>query len=325
MNLKTRYIGLELRTPVIVGSCDLTSTVEGMKSLESYGAGALVLPSVFEEEIMYETDANRAMSVYGGYGDKDELSQLSKEHKLEKYLQLISDAKKQVNIPIIASINCMSSREWVAYAKKIQTAGADALELCMYILPNDTKYHGDEIEKIYHEIIKKIYTYVTIPVSLKIGYYFSGLANMVLNLSKLNISGFVLFNGNLLKDIDIEKIEYTGNEFVSSHEEFLITLKWISVLSSKVNSDLCASAGVHDGESVIKNILAGAKAVQVVSSLYTNGNQHIRTMLNTVENWMKNHNFEDISSFCGKLCVKENKKPIIYERVEFLKFANGKR
>jgi dihydroorotate dehydrogenase (fumarate) len=324
-NLSTRYMGFTLRNPIIAGSSGLTNSVENLIRLQESGAGAVVLKSLFEEQINHainktysQNDAN-----YGYPEALDYISHYTRENDLEAYLKLIREAKSKISIPVIASINCVSASEWVSFARKIQDAGADAIELNIFILPSDPRRKSDQHEQIYFDILQAVIRQVNIPVSAKISFYFSGLTNMALQLCWTGISGLVLFNRFFSPDIDIEKFEVTSAHVFSSPDEISMPLRWVAMLSDKVQCDIAASTGIHDGASVVKQLLAGAKAVQIASVLYKKGFEQIPIMLKEIEEWMDRHQFENTSDFIGKLSYKDSGNPAAYERVQFMKHFAG--
>ena len=228
-----------------------------------------------------------------------------------------------VSIPIIASINCISWNEWINFAKQIEDAGADAIELNIFVLPSDPNKEGAENEATYFKVIEKILKVVTIPVSLKISYYFSSLAKTVVKLSWTGVKGIVLFNRFFSPDIDIENFELKTSHVFSTPAELAMPLRWIAMLSSKVHCDLAASTGIHDGHAAIKQLLAGAKAVQIASVLYKKGFKEIGIMLEQIENWMLRKNLNTLDDFVGKMSVQDIKNPADYERVQFMKHFSG--
>jgi len=242
---------------------------------------------------------------------------------VEKYIDLIKDAKEKVKIPVIASINCISDSEWIEFATRIEQAGADALELNVFVLPSDIKKDGSENEAVYFDIIKSIKKVVKIPVALKISYYFSGLAKTINELSWTDIDGLVLFNRFYSPDFDIETMEVKPSYIFSTPRDLSLSLRWVAMLSDHINCDIAASTGVHDGTALIKQILAGAKAVQVTSVLYKKGLKEIGSMLEELEAWMERKNFNSIDQFCGKLSVSKTDNPAAYERVQFMKHFSG--
>lgn len=245
------------------------------------------------------------------------------EDTLTSYLKLISDCKRFLEIPVIASINCISPYNWTYFARSLQDAGADALELNIFVLPSNIDNTGLDNEKTYYEIIKNVQKEVSIPISIKISHYFSNLGGMIQNLSNTGIDGMVLFNRFYSPDIDIDNLEVISSHIFSEPTEYVMPLHWIGLTSSRVKCDISASTGVHDAQTMIKMILAGAKTVQVATTLYKNGISHIRTMLNELESYMDNKNYKTLNDFRGILSQSAANNPAGYLRVQFMKhFAN---
>ncbi len=340
-NLDTTYMGLKLKNPLIASSCGLTNSISNIKKLADNGIGAVVIKSMFEEQIHIETekyikdehgsvksfnDAPNTIFSKRVYDYEEAYSYIydyAKSNTLDKYLSLITEAKKTVNIPIIASINCVSNYDWQSFAKKIQDSGADALELNIYILPSDFRRSDAENEKVYYEIINEVKRFVTIPIAVKIGYYFTSLAQSVQKLSETGINGLVLFNRPYNPDIDIEKMSLTSGNIYSSDFEYSHTLRWISILSGKSGCDLSASTGVHSYETVIKMILAGASTVQMASVFYKHDFVVVQDFLARINDWMKRQNFNTIDDFRGKLSKTNLENPAAIERVQFMKLYSG--
>lgn len=323
IDLATKYMGLTLKNPIIIGSSGLTNSLAELKKLEAHGAGAVVLKSIFEEQIMMESHA--LGSDQPGHSEAfDYISYYTREHSLTNYLKLIKDAKNEISIPVIASINCASADEWVSFARKIQDSGADGLELNMFILPGNIDQDGGEIEKLYFDIIKQVKEHVSIPLAIKMGFYFSGLAKMIFDLSVRGISAIVLFNRFYNLDIDLEKETLTSADVFSKPEEISLPLRWVGMMSAEVKCDLAASTGIHDGFGAVKCLLAGAKAVQVASVIYQKGAQHIGVMLEQIKEWMKRHKYASIEAFNGKMAQEKIDDPIIYERSQFMKYYSSR-
>ena len=321
VDLATEYIGMKLKNPIIAGSSGLSGSVKGVVELEEGGAAAVVLKSIFEEEIMLEyEDIMREASDEGVNLDQFDYFDLDlKSNRIKKYMDLISESKKIVSIPVIASINCVFSHEWTSFAKQLQDAGADALELNMFFLPSDFDRTVEEKEQAYFQIIEKVQKEISIPIALKISHYFSNLGPMIQQLSATGISGLVLFNRFYSPDFDIDKFEVISSNVFSKPSDLSISLRWIAIMAQRVNCDLAASTGVHDGIALIKQILAGANAVQVVSTLYQNGKGQIGKMLETLEGWMEQKNFNSLSDFRGKMSQAKSSDPAAYERMQFMK------
>jgi dihydroorotate dehydrogenase (fumarate) len=326
-DLSTRFMGLDLRNPVIAGSSGLSASAKAVKELEEAGAGAVVLKSIFEEEIVYEMDdvLKEAASKGLNMDQFDYYDYEIKGAKIDKYTDLIREAKRTVSIPVIASINCTYSHEWTYYAKNIAEAGADALELNMFFLPTDLTRSAEEMERTYFEIVRKVQKEVSIPVALKISHYFTSLGSVIRRLSGTGIKGLVLFNRFYSPDFDIEKLTVVPKNVFSTAGELHLSLRWIALMSQKVDCDLAASTGVHDGQALIKQLLAGAKAVQVVSALYRNGKKHIGTMLQDLQAWMNRKGYGKIEDFRGKMSQEKSANPAVYERVQFMKYFGGDR
>jgi dihydroorotate dehydrogenase (fumarate) len=341
VDLSCKYLGLQLRNPLIVGSSGLSASLDNLKTIAKMGAGAVVLKSIFEEQIKFETDKllqsdNIQMKswqeAFEGIVSKTEfyyeeaydyLTSYAKDHTLNQYLSLISDAKREIDIPVIASINCNTPYNWQYFAKRIQEAGADALELNVYLLPSDFEKSGVENESVYFEIIREVKKFVTIPVSLKIGYYFSSLAQTAQKLSESGIAGLTLFNRPYNPDIDIHKLEINASNMFSIDSEYSHTLRWIALLSGKLSCDIAAATGIHNHETFIKQILAGADACEMVSVFYRRHFDILPDILKDIETWMQRHNFQTIAEFKGLLSSKNVHNPASYERVQFLRLFSS--
>jgi dihydroorotate dehydrogenase (fumarate) len=325
MDISTTYLGLKLGSPVIAGSSGLTGSVDKIASMAQHGAGAVVLKSIFEEEIYHEQeDILKEAEADGVNLDQFDYYDFHlKGEKLDRYVALIEGAKQAVDIPVIASINCVYSHEWTAFARRIEAAGADALELNMFFLPSDFERSAREQEAAYFETIDKILAAVSIPVALKISYYFSNLGPMIQRLSRTGVAGLVLFNRFFSPDIDIDAFKVKPSFVFSSPAELAISLRWIAIMAQKVDCDLAASTGVHTGAALIKQLLAGAQAVQTVSSLYQKGPAHIATLLDSLKAWMQKHGFESLADFRGRMSQDAASNPAVYERTQFMRYFGG--
>ena len=326
-NLTTKYMGLTLRNPLIAGSSGMTDNKENILKFEKHGIGAVVLKSLFEEEIIVEKQSNLGRMGSGGFLYPEmvefyEYEEGPRESTME-YLDLIRELKKSSGIPVIASINCITAKQWTYFPKELESAGADAIELNLFILPSDMNRSADENEKIYFQIIDEVIKQVKIPVAVKISYYFSNLATIIKRLSETNISGIVLFNRFYSPDFDIDTFDITSGNVLSSPGDLAISLRWIAIMAERVSCDLAASTGVHDGSAFIKLLLAGAKAVQITSALYKYGPEHITKMLEDLKIWMEKHKFSSIDQFRGKMSQSKSSNPASYERVQFMRYFRG--
>ena len=323
IDLSTNYLGLKLKNPVVAASSGLTGSLEGLLNMEKPGAGAVVLKSIFEEEILLQAEleaqeAEKDPMIYSELSETlDYIDLHIKEGKLKDYLKLISDAKKNLSIPVIASINCISSEDWTHFTRKMEEAGADALELNIFLNPADFK--NKEFERAYFKIIKKVLDNVKIPVAIKISKYFTRLGLSVKALSESGVAGIVLFNRFYTPDIDIEKIAITSANMFSTPEEQYETLRWTAIMSEKIDCDLAASTGIHKGEDVVKMILAGANVTQLASTLYINGPDQISRILKKLEKWMTEKGFDSLDQFRGMIARMYGDDPAAFERMQFMK------
>ena len=347
-NLSTRYMGLELKNPLVVSSCGLTKTVQGVQQAAEAGAGAIVLKSLFEEQINADLDELTQQSQHSGHTETyDYLQGFGHSFGSREYLQLVSDAKAAVSVPVIASINCVTAERWTEYAAKLAAAGADGLELNIGFLPNDSAISGVVVEERYLKILSAVRNEVTLPVALKIGPYFSSLAHLAKQLGNDRMTGppftvgwcgpgendkdvswkgadaLVLFNRFYRFDIDVDKRRPSGGNPYSTSEELHVSLRWISLLAGRVACDLAATTGVHDGRDMIKQLLAGASVVQVCSTLYRNGLGQIGQILDQLEEWMQIHGFESTADFRGQLSQVRSDDPGDYERLQYIKALVG--
>lgn len=322
-NLSTTYMGLNLKNPIIASSSGLTGIIKDIVDLEAKGVGALVLKSIFEEEIISETQDNLNKMHSSGfiypetmeYFDFDEM-----EDPVANFLKLISEAKAKVKIPVIASINCVTADKWPDFAKRIEAAGADGLELNVFALPTDMNRSAADNDKLYFDIIERVTTVTNLPVAVKISPYNSSLASFIKRLSDTKIKGIVLFNRFYSPDFDIHNFEFTSSNVFSTPSEIALSLRWIAIMSGRVDTDFAASTGVHNGSGAIKQILAGAKAVQICSTLYRNGFDQIGQITNELNEWMDEKGFKSIEDFRGKMSQVKTYNPAAFERVQFMKY-----
>ncbi len=325
-DLNTKYLGLTLKNPIIVGSSGLTDSVQKIIELEKNGVGAVVLKSLFEEQILLEADhslkkAQEDGMIYSDYSETlDYIDVHVKEKELGNYIQLIREAKNKVSIPVIASINAVTDMEWTGFAKKIEDAGADAIELNIFIMPFNLKNDCDANEKMYYSIVRKVKSVVSIPVSVKISPYFANLGKVITKLEDAGANGVVLFNRFSNPDIDIDNEKVTVADVYSIPTDIATSLRWIAIMAKRVKFDMAASTGIHDGASVIKQLLAGAKVTQVTSAVYKHGPEVIVSMLSFVNDWMEQKGYNYVDQFRGKLSQSENTNNNVFERIQFMKY-----
>ncbi|ASQ91453.1 diguanylate cyclase [Prosthecochloris sp. GSB1] len=324
-DISTTYMGLKLKNPVIAASSGMTESAEQVRKLAKAGAGAVVLKSLFEEQIRsesgYEINANEQNYYYAQA--EDYIRSYTRGNDMRQYLDLVAECRDAVDIPVIASINCVSSSEWTEFAAQVQRAGADALELNLFTLPSDPVREGSMNEQVYLDVLGKVTKAVSIPVAAKISHYFSGLANMVQKIASTGVGGLVMFNRFYAPDIDIETIEIKSSNVLSSPEELATSLRWIALLSSRVPCDIAASTGIHDSAGLVKQLLAGAKAGQIASVLYRKGLGSIAEMLEELEAYMDRHDFGSLEKLIGRAAFGRAENPAAYERVQFMKYFGG--
>lgn len=324
MDLSVNYMGLKLKNPIIVGSSGLTNSVEKIRDLEREGAGAVVLKSLFEEQLLMEGEKSNDQNDFDYPEAMDYMKAYAAEYSYADFIQLIRGAKAAVDIPVIASVNCVSMGKWTEFAKKIEDAGADALELNISLLPSDMYKTSAQNEKTYFNIIEAVRKQINIPIALKMSHYSAGLAHLITQLSYTKmVDAFVLFNRYYAPDININDFTITSAGVLSRPENISDSLRWVVLLSGKIKTPIAASTGVHEGEDVIKQLLAGATAVQVVSSLYKHGITHLNKMLKDVEAWMTEKGYNSIEDFRGEISYEKFKEPEAFERIQFMKYFGG--
>lgn len=326
-NLDTFYLGLKLKNPLVAASSGITSSVEKIKKLEHAGFGAVVLKSVFEEQINNEVTSMLLEEHHNvGYPEaEDYIRNYIRHNTVTNHIRLIEETKKSVDIPVIASVNCISASEWTTFARDFQDAGADALELNIFYVPVDRREEPGVIDQLYHDVLQKVRSEVTIPVSVKIGLYHSNIIRVVDTLKANGARGVVMFNRFYEPDIDLDKLKLTSSEIFSTPVEMRHTLRWVGLVSSEVpDIDIAASTGIHNGKAVIKQLLAGARVAQLCSTLYINGIEVVTDMISEIKDFMRNWNFKRIEDFRGRLSYKKISDPMIYERSQFMKYFSNK-
>ena len=327
MDLTTRYLGLNLRTPLVPSASPLSNKIEGIKRLEDAGASAVVLHSLFEEQVKSELDEVQAHLMYGSDSFPESLTFFPQPSEFitgpEEYLNKIRKAKESVQIPIIASLNCSAIGGWVDYAKKIQQAGADALELNIYSIPTQMDYTSVEIEQTYIDIVQAVLAVVHIPVALKLSPFFSNMANMARRLDQLGVGGLVLFNRFYQPDINLDVLEVQAGVKLSTAQDMLLPLRWIAILYGRVKADLAATGGIHSAPDAIKMLMAGADIVMLCSVLLKNGLDSIRGIETDMSNWLSEHDYESVRQLLGSMSQKNCSDPSAFERAHYMRAIMG--
>jgi dihydroorotate dehydrogenase (fumarate) len=308
-DLRTRYLGLELRSPLVASSSPLTGSLDGLARLEAAGAGAVVLPSLFEEELAEEPGRPEAPVAAGqaGYGAGP-----------AAYLALVEGAKATLSIPVIASLNGVSRGGWVRYATRMEQAGADAVELNIYYVSSRPGRSGSEIEWHYLDVVRAVRRAIGIPLAVKLSPYFSSLANLAGQLAEAGANGLVLFNRFYQPDVNIEALEVAPRLELSSSVELRLPLRWIAILHRRFGVSLAASTGVHTAEDVAKALLAGADVAMMTSALLGNGPDHLRRLESGLRDWMDRHGYETVDQLRGRLSQRSVPDPAAFERANYI-------
>lgn len=322
-DLTTQYLGLKLDHPVVASSSGLTDTYDKVKKIEDAGAAAVVMKSVFEEQIIAEVAELKAESIDVHPEYEDYIQGYGASYSLQKYLGEIEKAKKNLSIPVIGSVNCISKGGWIDYVKQIENTGVDALEINMFVFPSDFHMTSDAIEKKYIEIFESVNDIVSVPVALKLPPFLTNPYHLMHELYNTGAKGFVLFNRSLPFDIDINDEKIKLGNIMSAAQEMSYSLRTISKIAGEIEVDFAASTGVHSAESVLKHLYVGSDIVQVCTALYENGVEYIETLVRNVNLWLDTKNIESVNDIRGKLSQKQSKTPAIYERAQYVKaFAN---
>ncbi len=316
--INTRYLGLELSSPIIAGSSNFTSRVESIVEAEAAGAGAVVLKSLFEEQIVSQAHSLASRESYPEADDY--LQYYTRTNSVDAYLDLVAGARKSVKIPVIASINCFSPKGWTDFAIEIEKAGASALEVNIFFIPTDKHQSSTDSETVYFKIIDNLKKRLKIPISVKIGHRFSNILNFVWQMHNHGATGVTMFNRFYEPDFDINSLNIVPASVLSNPVEQRYVLRWIGMVSSQdTKIDISASTGVYSGEDAIKYLLAGATTVQVCSALYKRGFTVITEINEALVRWMNNKEFRSLSDFRGRLNYRNVENPSLFERSQFMK------
>jgi len=322
-SLSTTFMGLELKNPIIAASSGLTRSVDKIKECEQSGAGAVVLKSIFEEVLARENFGIDESTSYHTEAFDYLRSQLELQYGPRDYIELIREAKDKTDIPIIASINCISDKWWTDYAQQMEEAGADALELNVFKTATDRSENSQSLEAMYYAIVENVKSRIKIPVAIKLGMYFTALPNLAAALADRGADALVLFNRFTEPDINIDELKLTTTFSFSTSRDMLKPLRWTALLSGQIPCDIAATTGIKTGKDAIKLLLAGASALQIAALLYQKGIDSIGDVLQEIESWMAEHSFERISDFKGKLSFRQTDTPDQYLRAQFIEKIKG--
>ncbi len=327
IDLSTKYLGLKLKSPVVASASPLTKELANVRRLEDAGASAIVMHSLFEEQLTVESDElDRQLSAgehvsaeaMGLYPDL-----MNYNIGPDEYLETIVKARAAVQVPVIGSLNGISTGGWTRYAKLIQDAGADALELNIYYLPTDLTLTSEAVEKQYCDLVREVKKAVAIPVAVKIGPYFSAMANMALKFDQAGADALVMFNRFYQPDLDLEQLEVVPSLQLSRSNELRLRLHWTAILFGKIKADMAITGGVHTAEDVIKSMMAGAKAAMMTSALLQNGIDYLRFVQTEIREWLDKHEYESIEQMQGSMSHQAVPHPSRYERANYVKVLSS--
>jgi dihydroorotate dehydrogenase (fumarate) len=323
MDLSTRYLGKDLRSPLVASASPLSEHVENIKRMEDAGVGAVVLHSLFQEQLEHEQRELHHYMTYGTESFAEALSYFPEPTTFhlgpDAYLRHIRKAKESVDIPIIASLNGSTLGGWIDFARLMEEAGADALELNLYDIPTDMNVTGGAVEARYLEVVAAVREVVSIPLAVKLSPFFSNLANMARQFADVGAHGLVLFNRFYQPDIELENREVYPHVVLSTSQELRLPLRWIAILYGRVRADLAATSGVHQAEDVLKLLMAGANVTMMASALLKSGIDHLRVVEADLVRWMEEHEYESVQQMQGSMSQKQSGNPGAFERAQYMR------
>ncbi len=322
-DLTTTYLGLNLKNPLVASASPLSKKVEGVKRLEDAGISAVVMYSLFEEQIVHESHALDHYLTRGSESFAEALTYFPDLERYnigpESYLELIYRIKKAVSIPVIGSLNGISTGGWINYAKRIEEAGADALELNIYYVPTDPKLTGQELEQTYVQLVRDVRKQINIPLAVKLSPYFTALPNLAAQLTEAGANGLVLFNRFYQPDFDIESLDVVPNLVLSTSDELRLPLRWVAILYGRIKADLALSSGVHNAKDVVKALMAGAKVAMTTSELLAKGIGRATEILNDLNNWLDEFEYKSVKQMIGSMSQQAVAEPAAFERANYMK------
>jgi dihydroorotate dehydrogenase (fumarate) len=323
VDLSTKYLGIDLKNPLVISACPLTQQADSLRRLEDAGAAAAVMPSLFVEQIEYEEVLMSDVQDFGTESFAESLTYFPEPGDYrtgpESYLDSIAAAKRAVSIPVIASLNGSSKGGWVRYARMMQDAGADALELNVYFVATDPQMTGQDVESQYLDLVAAVKESVSIPLAVKVGPYFSSMGNMARRLADAGADGLVLFNRFIQPDIDLDNLETSSRLVLSTPSELLVPLRWIAILRNRVSASLACTSGIHDADGMLKALLVGADVGMVASAFYKRGLEHAGTILDGVRRWMEQKEYDSVDQLKGSMSRENCPDPTAFQRGNYMK------
>ena len=327
IDLSTTYMGIKLQNPLVVSPSPLCEKIDNIKKMEDAGASAVILQSLFEEQINFESVEVDRFLMHGKENFAESFSYFPNLDYFNvgpnDYLDLISKAKSSVKIPIIASLNGVSIGGWTIYAKEFEKAGADAVELNIYYIPADLDMVSQQVEQMYIDVARSVKNSVNIPVALKISPYFSSMANMAKQFDQIGVNALVMFNRFYQPDIDPAKLEVKSKLVLSTSDELTLRLRWVAIIYSHINADMAITGGIHTAEDVIKSMMVGAKVAMMTSALLKNSINHLTTVKDGMVKWMEEHDYSSVADMQGKLSQQSVVEPAAFERANYMKLLKG--
>lgn len=323
MDLSTTYLGMRLKNPLVAAASPLSREIATIRALEDAGVSAVVMHSLFEEQIQLESELLAHYLEHGTESFAEALTYFPAQEDFhlgpDEYLEHIRRAKEAVDIPIIGSLNGVSRGGWIDYARKIQQAGADAIELNIYFIPTDPNVTGPQVERVYVDILRDVKAAVTIPVAMKLSPFFSAPAAMVRTLDENGADGFVLFNRFYQPDIDLERLEAVARALPSSPQSMRLPMRWIAILHGRIRADLAATSGIYTAEDVLKVLMVGARVAQLCWTLLVHGPGRAATILRDLGTWMAEREYESVEEMIGSMSHRSVPEPAAYERAHYMK------
>ena len=332
MEMKTRYLGLELENPLVSSASPLNMSLDGVRRMEDAGAAAIVMPSLFEEQILADAQELDHHLTHGTHSFAEALDYFpdQADYRLgpESYLEALRNLKDAVSVPVIASLNGVSEGGWTRYAKYMEEAGADAIELNIYFIPTDPELSGRDVEQIYVDVLRSVKQSVSIPVAMKLSPFFSNMAEMAHRLDAAGADGLVLFNRFYQPDLDLDELVVRPNILLSTPQAMRLPLRWVAILHGRIKANLAASSGIHTGLDALKMLMAGADVVMVASLLFARGPGALADLLGEMQAWMEEREYESVEQLKGSMSQKSVAEPAAYERALYLKaiqsFGDGR-
>ena len=327
IDLKTKYLGMTLKSPLVVSPSPLCDSLDNIRRMEDAGAAAVVMHSLFEEQLTHESQQLDGNLMQGTEAYAESLSYFPElgEYRMgpESYLEHLQKAKAAVNIPVLGSLNGVSEGGWTEYAKLMQQAGADAIELNLYFIPTSPDMSGLEVRQMYEDLVRSVKANVSIPVAVKVSPYFTAFAHAAKQFASAGANGLVMFNRFYQPDFDLETLEVTPNLVLSSSEALRLRLRWVAILFGRIDVDMAVTGGVHTPEDVVKSMMAGANVAMMTSALLRHGIGHLTKVRDGLVKWMEDHEYDSVDMMRGSMSQKSVADPDAFERANYMRILTS--